>query len=86
MAPGSKAIGKADIINRAATHHLDEALDATGYRQMETEPAAGDIDFVKTGECGFEGGSLSFQQLDNESDYSCRTRKSMAYLGNSSAN
>ena len=44
------------------------------------------IDFVKTGECGFEGGSLSFQQLDNESDYGYRTRWSMAYLGNSSAN
>ena len=44
------------------------------------------IDFVKTGECGFEGGSLSFQQLDNESDDGCRTRRSMAYLGNSIAN
>ena len=43
------------------------------------------IDFVKTGECGFKGGGLSFQQLDNELDYSCRTRESMAYLGNSSA-
>jgi hypothetical protein len=27
------------------------------------------IDFVETGECGFEGGSLVLQQLDNESDY-----------------
>ena len=45
------------------------------------------IDFVKTGEyCDFEGSSLVLQQLDNESDYSGITRKSMAYLGNSSAN
>ena len=37
------------------------------------------IDFVKTGECGFDGSSLGLQQLDNESD-------SMAYLCNSNAN
>ena len=43
------------------------------------------IDIVKIGECGFEGGSLSFQQLNRESDYGCRTRRSMEYLGNSSA-
>lgn len=41
---------------------------------------------LKTGECGFEGCSLAFQQLDKELDYSCRTRKCMEYLGNSSAN
>ena len=44
------------------------------------------IDFVKTGECGFEGSRLGLQQLDNDSDYSDITRESMAYLGNSSAN
>ena len=32
------------------------------------------IDVVKTGECGFEGDSLSSQQLDNESDDGGRTR------------
>ena len=44
------------------------------------------IDFVKTGECGFEGGSLVLQQLDNESDSIDRTRKYIAYLESSSAN
>ena len=44
------------------------------------------IDFIKTGECGFESGSFSFQQLANESDYGYITRKSMAYLVNSIAN
>ena len=43
-------------------------------------------DFVTTGEYGFEGSSLVLQHLDNESDYSDRTHKSTAYLGNSSAN
>ena len=44
------------------------------------------IDFVNTGECGFEGSRLGLQQLDNDSDYSDIIRKSMAYLGNSSIN
>ena len=43
-------------------------------------------DFNRTAECGAEGSSLILQQLYNESDYSDRTRKSIACLGNRSAN